>query len=210
MAQARTPLILSLLLVSTLAGVLTAMLIRNTYTDVRLLSIALSYAISIGWILLIAMTAYILARRFWTGDRAFISAATLFLVVILKGDPYASGRIGGDANAQPVHLWQIAATGVSLLLLFLAAALLLKGRRKTALSAYGLDLGIFLLVNAHLVYRDGPARFYSGYEWTPTPLVIMIAGCLVRLTIVYRLFSALRASGEEKTTVSGNQHPSFP
>lgn len=146
--------------------------------------IALAYLTSFSLLLLLILPSFVVAGWLFARSRALLGCAILAVLLLPLADPYASGRIGGDANATPVYEWQIWITRICAGLL-IAAAVLLRTRH-VSLTWWLIASEALVFSVANIVYtsRDGSMRFYDGYDWYPTPLVAVCMGLLLRVLML--------------------------
>jgi hypothetical protein len=169
------------------AAALLAMLLmalREAVSEYRLPVVILSYTITVLLLYLLVAPALFLAPKLYSHRDAWVGFAILAVLILPIADPYSTGRIGGDANAQPVHYWQLWMTALSPLMIIVVGILFRFSYWKVGFYVTVVETISFIVCNVIYVSRDGDLRFYDGYEGYPTPLLVTLGALSARLWLV--------------------------
>lgn len=153
--------------------------LRHAAIDTPGAVIALSYLVSFSLLLMLTLPSFMVADWLYPHPRALLGCAILATLLL----PYASARIGGDANAQ-AHEWQRWVTWTCAGLLVAAAALLKTRHGSLAWWLIASEALVFSVANIVYTNWDGSMRFHNGYDGYPTPLIAVCMGLLLRVLML--------------------------
>lgn len=134
--------------------------------------------------------------------RWLVPAACGVILLLLALDPYSYGRVGGDVTIA-IYPWQSLVSSLLSLLLLLVAGATLMRRYRLAFTVLLCESLLFVGTNLLYVGRDGMSRFVVGYESSPQTLAVVSTGLLLRALLIVVVWRTLnRASGVEAATGS--------